>query len=63
MKTRLSWLEVILLAAPFLALASYWNDLPARVPVHWDLSGQINGGGNEIFVRTSGGSISLNTAR
>ena len=27
------------------------------------LSGQINGGGNEIFVRTSGGSITLNTAR
>jgi uncharacterized membrane protein len=43
MKTRLSWLEVILLAAPFLALAIYWSDLPARVPVHWDLSGQING--------------------
>ncbi len=27
------------------------------------LNGQINGGGNEIFVRTSGGSITLNTAR
>jgi hypothetical protein len=27
------------------------------------LSGEINGGGNEIFVRTSGGSITLNTAR
>jgi uncharacterized membrane protein len=43
MKTRLSWLEVILLAAPFVALAIYWNDLPARVPIHWDLRGQING--------------------
>jgi uncharacterized membrane protein len=43
MKTRLSWLEVILLVAPFVALAIYWNDLPPRVPVHWDLSGQING--------------------
>lgn len=27
------------------------------------LSGDINGGGNEILVRTSGGSITLNTAR
>jgi hypothetical protein len=43
MKTRLSWLEVVLLAAPFVALAIYWNDLPPRVPVHWNLSGQING--------------------
>jgi uncharacterized membrane protein len=43
MKTKLSWLEVILLAAPFVALAVYWNDLPARVPIRWDLRGQING--------------------
>ncbi len=43
MKTKLGWLEVVLLAAPFIALAFYWNDLPARVPTHWDLRGQING--------------------
>lgn len=43
MKTKLNWLEMLLLAAPFVALAIYWNDLPARVPTHWDLRGQING--------------------
>jgi uncharacterized membrane protein len=43
MKTRLSWLEVILLVAPFLALAVYWNELPTRVPTRWDFRGQING--------------------
>ncbi len=43
MKTKLSWLEVILLVAPFVALIIYWNDLPPRVPIHWDLRGQING--------------------
>ena len=43
MKTRLSWLEGILLAAPFVVLAIYWNDLPARVPTHWDFRGQIDG--------------------
>ncbi len=43
MKTKLSWLEALLLAAPLVALAIYWNDLPARVPIHWDLHGQING--------------------
>ena len=43
MKTRLSWLEVVLLAAPFVALAIYWNDLPARVPIHWNFRGQVDG--------------------
>jgi uncharacterized membrane protein len=43
MKTKLSWLEAALLAAPLVALAIFWSDLPARVPIHWDLHGQING--------------------
>lgn len=43
MKSKLNWLELLLLAAPFVALAIYWNDLPARVPIHWDLRGNING--------------------
>lgn len=43
MKTRLNWLEILLLAAPLVALAIYWNDLPARVPTHWDWRGQIDG--------------------
>ena len=43
MKAKLTWLEAILVAAPFVALVTYWNDLPARVPIHWDLRGQING--------------------
>ena len=47
MKTKLTWLEVVLLAAPFIALAIYWNDLPARVPIRWDFRGQINGWANK----------------
>jgi uncharacterized membrane protein len=43
MKNRLTWLEIILLAAPFVALAIYWNDLPARIPIHWNFRGQIDG--------------------
>jgi uncharacterized membrane protein len=53
MKTKLSWLEGVLLAAPFVALAIYWNDLPAAVPTHWDFRGQIDGWGAKtpgIFV-------------
>jgi uncharacterized membrane protein len=43
MKPKLSWLEIGLLAAPFVALAIYWNDLPARVPMHWNFRGQVDG--------------------
>jgi len=35
MRTKLSWCETVLLTAPFVVLAIYWNDLPARVPSHW----------------------------
>ncbi len=53
MKTKLGWLEVVLLAAPFLLLALYWNDLPERIPTHWDWRGQIDGWGTKtrgIFI-------------
>jgi uncharacterized membrane protein len=40
---KLSWWEIILLATPLVALAIYWNELPARVPIRWDFRGQING--------------------
>ena len=43
MKSKLNWLEAALLVAPFLALAFYWSDLPARVPTHWNLRGEIDG--------------------
>jgi uncharacterized membrane protein len=43
MKPKFSWLEIVLLAAPFVALAIYWDDLPARVPTHWNFRAQIDG--------------------
>jgi uncharacterized membrane protein len=42
MKNKLNWLEGALLLAPFLALLILWKDLPDRVPIHWNLQGQIN---------------------
>ncbi len=53
MKRKLNWLEAALLAAPFLLLALYWNDLPERIPTHWDWRGQIDGWGTKprgIFI-------------
>jgi uncharacterized membrane protein len=43
MKNKLNWLEAILLLAPFLVLTAYWNELPARVPIHWNAQGEIDG--------------------
>ncbi len=43
MKNKLNWLAVTLLVAPLIALLVLWNDLPARVPIHWNLRGQIDG--------------------
>jgi uncharacterized membrane protein len=43
MKNKLIWLEALLVLVPFLALLALWKDLPDRVPVHWNLHGQIDG--------------------
>ena len=43
MKSKLNWLEGALLLAPLLALLALWKELPDRVPVHWNLRGQIDG--------------------
>ena len=49
MKSKLLWLEAALLGAPFLALALFWHELPSRVPVHWNLHGQIDGWASKSF--------------
>jgi Domain of unknown function (DUF1648) len=43
MKTEPSWLETVLLVAPFVVRAIYWNDMPARVRIHWNFRYQIDG--------------------
>jgi uncharacterized membrane protein len=50
MKNKLNWLEAVLLAAPLIALLVLWNDLPARVPVHWNLRGEIDGWSSKTFI-------------
>ena len=49
MKNKLNWLEAALLAAPLIALLVVWHDLPARVPVHWNLRGEIDGWSSKAF--------------
>ncbi|MGB8340198.1 MAG: SdpI family protein [Chthoniobacterales bacterium] len=61
MKSKLNWLEVVLLVAPFVALAIYWNELPQRVPIHWNLRGEINGWASKEFGLLSLPLLSLGT--
>jgi uncharacterized membrane protein len=49
MKNKLTWLEIILLVAPVPVLVIFWNDLPARVPIHWNFRGQIDGWTSKPF--------------
>ncbi len=48
MKSKLNWLEAVLLAGPFVVLALYWNDFSARVPLRWNLRGDIDWSGPKM---------------
>lgn len=37
-----------IVAAPFIYLASIWQDLPEKVPVHWDIHGDIDRYGDKL---------------
>ncbi len=37
-----NWLEIALLAAPFLYLALQWDKFPERIPIHWNIHGKID---------------------
>lgn len=47
MKNKLNWLEGVLLLAPMVALVVLWRELPERVPMHWNLRGQIDSWGSK----------------
>ncbi|MGI9532234.1 SdpI family protein [Lutimonas sp.] len=39
---------IAIVAAPFIYLASVWQDLPQNVPVHWDVNGEIDRYGDKL---------------
>lgn len=43
MKTSRRWLEISLLVVPWASLVAIWPHLPDRVPIHWNLAGEVNG--------------------
>jgi len=50
MKNKLNWLEGALVLAPMVALLMFWKELPGRVPIHWNLLGQIDGWGGKAHL-------------
>ncbi len=48
MKSKLNWLEAALVVAPFIVLVLFWNALPAKVPVHWGASGEVDSWANKF---------------
>lgn len=49
MKTtfRTEWPLLLIVAAPFVYLALQWNQLPDRVPLHWNIRGEIDRWGDK----------------
>lgn len=50
MKNKLNWLESALVLAPLVALATLWREMPERIPIHWNLHGQIDGWGSKFHL-------------
>jgi uncharacterized membrane protein len=41
------WLQLLILIAPFVIIAFVWNQMPERIPIHWDYQGHANGYGSK----------------
>ncbi len=46
-KLKIELPQIILVLLPFLYLAYIWRDLPAQVPLHWNIHGEIDRYGNK----------------
>src|SRR5690606_37809074 len=46
LKNELPLIAIVLL--PFIYLAYFWNQLPEKVPMHWDINGNIDRYGDKI---------------
>lgn len=40
---RKEWYNIIMLLLPFLVLPFIWDQLPAQIPTHWNLRGEVDG--------------------
>jgi len=43
------WYNIILLLLPFLVIPFIWDQLPAQIPTHWNMQGEVNGYSGKTF--------------
>lgn len=43
------WPQMLILAAPIVLIAIYWNSIPDTIPTHWNFSGKVNGYSSKAF--------------
>ena len=43
------WYNIILLLIPFLAFPFIWDQLPAKIPTHWNFQGEVNEYSSKTF--------------
>ena len=41
------WLQLLILIMPFVIIAFVWDQIPERVPIHWDFNGHADRFGNK----------------
>jgi uncharacterized membrane protein len=44
-----AWLQLVILAVPFSAVALLWDKLPDKMPIHWNARGQVDGYESKVF--------------
>ncbi len=47
-KLQKEWFSIFLVLIPFIYLAYIWNSLPEKVPIHWNLKGEVDGWGDKF---------------
>lgn len=46
---RREWLQLLLLALPFIAIPFVWSHLPEQIPTHWNLAGEPDDYSHKAF--------------
>lgn len=41
-------LRLVIIVLPFVFLGLFWNELPNRIPLHWNLNGEADGYGSKL---------------
>lgn len=43
------WLQILILAVPFVFLIFFWDRFPQQIPTHWNLKGQVDDYSSKTF--------------